>query len=426
MASSTSASVKTEHNTLIRNVLNEHFGREVLNITPCAGSSNNSTVYILVLGPARDDTAATGVQNTPRRPGTEPLPGDATKAVIRLTNPGSNLNDAVTVQSQVAVAVLLRAALKPTRPDEPSLVPRVYGWQPAADGGGQQQPLGWIVEECMPGVQLDDTAFDALPDAAKNGIVDQVAGLFGRIQQYQLPASIVGYGGLDFAATDGRIVTGPTPIYGATKACATYHELYTEYLQTQLAFMDKVDIVQGWRDDPTLRTRIDDFVAHGFQSVLARAAEPHPRQTLVHGDFDLHNVLVDPQTHRITALPDFQFGHVAAAADEYFYSFARLGALLPPRRLLHGFTTPAGGTPTTGNEDDDTAAAAFNLAQAQRTDEAFARIDLLSQLFWFVQNLSPGLFFLPRVRAKLGPERAAAIKTSTAESLSATLREWGF
>jgi len=48
--------------------------------------------------------------------------------------------------------------------------------------------------------------------------------------------------------------------------------------------MDKCDVVRGWKDTD-LRTRIDDFVARGFQPILAQSSTPHPRQTLVHGDF---------------------------------------------------------------------------------------------------------------------------------------------
>ena len=55
------------------------------------------------------------------------------------------------------------------------------------------------------------------------------------------------------------------------------------YLQTQLTFMDKCDIVCGWRDT-NLRTRIDEFVAKGFNPLLERAFVSNPRQTLVHGD----------------------------------------------------------------------------------------------------------------------------------------------
>jgi hypothetical protein len=58
------------------------------------------------------------------------------------------------------------------------------------------------------------------------------------------------------------------------------------YLQTQLGFMDKCDVVRGWKEtDTNLRRRIDEFVDKGFTPLLERACEPKPRRTLVHGDF---------------------------------------------------------------------------------------------------------------------------------------------
>ncbi|TGJ86785.1 hypothetical protein E0Z10_g1946 [Xylaria hypoxylon] len=52
------------------------------------------------------------------------------------------------------------------------------------------------------------------------------------------------------------------------------------------------------------------------------------RPTLVHGDLNTFNLLVDSASGRLTALPDFDLTHVASPADEFFYSFRTLGWLL--------------------------------------------------------------------------------------------------
>ena len=52
------------------------------------------------------------------------LPGDATKAALRLTNPKVMLNDAVVVQNEVASMMLTRHALATA---DPPVVPCVYG-----------------------------------------------------------------------------------------------------------------------------------------------------------------------------------------------------------------------------------------------------------------------------------------------------------
>lgn len=227
--------IKPGKEALIRDVLSTQFGREVrfirrtgqiglVVLTPgikiskvsLEPRSNNSTVYILSLGPA----STTTTENLPRRPGTEALPLGAAKAVMRFTNPKANLNDAVRVQCEVAAMTLARDALQGL--DTP-LVPRVYGWSSAS-----ADKEGWTLMEFMPGTPLDFTVFRKLSSDAKKDILDQIARAFKYIQQCEFPASVKGYGGLSFAE-DGSITLGPTPIHGATRRCETYHELYTEY-----------------------------------------------------------------------------------------------------------------------------------------------------------------------------------------------------
>jgi hypothetical protein len=41
------------------------------------------------------------------------------------------------------------------------------------------------------------------------------------------------------------------------------------------------------------------------------------------------NILVDPETHQITGLLDFDCSHIASQADEFFYSFMDFGGLVP-------------------------------------------------------------------------------------------------
>ena len=48
----------------------------------------------------------------------------------------------------------------------------------------------------------------------------------------------------------------------------------------------------------------------------------------MHGNFDLQNMLFDPDTMKIIALLDFDFAHVASPLDGYFWSFRQLHGLL--------------------------------------------------------------------------------------------------
>lgn len=185
--------------------------------------------------------------------------------------------------------------------------------------------------------------------------------------------------------------------------------------------MDQCKVVKGWKDTD-LRARIDEFVTNGFKPLIERISEPQLRRTLVHGDFgksdsaqcrsvslyllnvlDIHNILYDPETNDITAVLDFQFSHVASAGDEYFYSLDRIQGLVSPpvqsgskmllrEYLLHGFEEDAA-----EHEDEDMVDwkvavmrdEAFRLANVLRPVDMQPNMDPLSELYWFIQNISP-------------------------------------
>jgi hypothetical protein len=181
-------------------------------------------VYVVSLRPSTGENAD-GSSKPALQPATEPLPLSATKVVVRFPDPRANLNDAVRVENEVAAMVLAHDALKPLGR---SIVPAVYGWSSAAAGG-----TGWVLMECMPGTRLDLAGFKKLGRDAKKAVLGEIARVLRLLQQYKLPASVEGYGGLGFAE-DGTIAVGPTAIYGATKRCETYHELYTECVSSPL------------------------------------------------------------------------------------------------------------------------------------------------------------------------------------------------
>jgi hypothetical protein len=53
-------------------------------------------------------------------------------------------------------------------------------------------------------------------------------------------------------------------------------------------------------------------------------------------------------------------------------------------------------------------------------------IEQLSALYWFIQNVSPGAFFLPRFWAKHSAERLAQMRAHFGESVGNMLSGWGF
>ncbi|KAI1859860.1 hypothetical protein JX265_010309 [Neoarthrinium moseri] len=389
---------------LIHNILSTEIKREIVafGIDP---NSNNSRVYHITVKveESEEPTQASG------QAGTEPLPAGTTKLILRFTDPAANLNNDVLVESEVASMALARAALTSlARP----IVPRVYGWKQASTRG---QEVGWILMEYLPA---------------------QIAKIFRSIQQYDLPASVQGYGGLAFA-NDGSIVVGATPIYGARGVCKIYYELYRQCLETQLKFLDVSDIIGGWKElEFNLRERIEAFVKNGFMSLLEASTDAKPRPTLVHGDFGqpLFIYTTSYLTRKLilfTALLDFNFSHIASRADELFYLFDQLHSLLVPRgavdllreQLLHGFGEKKTESEISGWIDWERAMLideAFVAAGVQRPVDMMPGIEPLSDLYWFLQNISPGILFLPQFLLKASPERIQAKKKQVAGDLERT------
>ncbi|KAI9848520.1 MAG: hypothetical protein M1837_007189 [Sclerophora amabilis] len=164
---------------------------------------------------------------------------------------------------------LMRDALK-TLPTQ--LVPAVYGWASAAD----QQ--GWILQQKMPGKTLDtEFAKMALPD--QRSVLNQMAQILAKPQQYQLLDAINAYGGLGFDES-GNVISGPmTVIHGGP--LQTYEALYRETFRLQLVTADKTPVVQGWRLRG-VRQRLENFVANGLGGIIQEADS---KKVLTHGDF---------------------------------------------------------------------------------------------------------------------------------------------
>jgi len=145
--------------------------------------------------------------------------------------------------------------------------------------------------EFMPGKTLAD-AFASLEPEKKADIVQQIARVVKGIQDFELPPSAKGFGGLNFDG-EGSIIIRPTPIHGGGP-CDTLAELYTEDFHTQLSFADKCDIVKE-RKDNGLRERLDKFGAGKLPRLLEELPLT-PRPTLVHADLGTSDVTLLPES----------------------------------------------------------------------------------------------------------------------------------
>ncbi|KAM7184785.1 Protein kinase-like domain containing protein [Rhypophila sp. PSN 637] len=234
--------------------------------------------------------------------GCVPIPASTREFILRLSNPDAEgMYHENRVQNEVAILTLASAAL---RHIQPNIVPRVFGWGPARPG-----QLGWILQDLMPGVPLDDVFSEAGTLEQKRGILAQMARVLKGLQDYQLPPTIRGWGGLTFA-DDGSIISAPMPSVGAGP-WSSLQESYRGRL--------KVALEKGWRLNG-LRDRVEDFIERGLPKQFAGFSSPQDR-VIIHADFTSDNLLYDPKTGRLTALLDYDFGSILHPAYEFFRSF---------------------------------------------------------------------------------------------------------
>lgn len=124
------------------------------------------------------------------------------------------MNQKTQVENEVAMISLAASSLSSF---ESHVVPSVYGWGSAATSSSQ----GWILQELMPGTPLDES-FESMHIDRKQKILSQMAKILKALQDFVLPESIKGYGGVTFDDS-GRIVStsmtsvgnGPWPLYEA-------------------------------------------------------------------------------------------------------------------------------------------------------------------------------------------------------------------
>jgi hypothetical protein len=179
------------------------------------------------------------------------------------------LNEDVRVQSEVAAMCLMRQALSSYKD---RLIPDTYAWCSSKNG------YGWILQEYMEGIQLDKT-FKDLDRINKQDILYQIADVVKLIQNYSVPETVQGYGGLSFNES-GEIVTGPTTI-PCGGPFTEYHDMYVQMLRRQLDESDTSKRIAGWQRN-NLRGRLDQFLADGIKNRVMENSVA--RQTLVHGD----------------------------------------------------------------------------------------------------------------------------------------------
>ncbi|KAI0433296.1 hypothetical protein F5Y09DRAFT_299095 [Xylaria sp. FL1042] len=415
----------SQREQFIASLLRDYYGRECSAFHKLGWDSNNF-VYRVQLLPIEGTRPEFNNEPPPQQqPGTTVLPSSMNEVVARISNIEAILNEDVRVENEVAAMCLMRNALGSL---DTMLVPDVFAW-----GRSTSETPGWIIQEFKDGVQLDK-AFDNMDLGTQQKIQKQIAEMFKLIQDYPLPASIVGYGGLAFAKS-GDIITGPTSI-----PCGgpfnTLEDMYAQMMRWQLDDSKISPILNGWDDQ--LQKRLDHFLAKGIVPLVRDNSVA--RQTFIHGDLDTYNMLVDPISNKLTAILDFDLSHVASPAEEYFYSLTNLGSMLagpfddnPDEILLRKCLL--GGFDNVDIANDR--GGKINWIVARVTDHEFIQAGVLrpseikgcgelANLKWFLESLSPPYFHMPRWVKGHKLEFIEKKKQAIRSTIEKYLDHWGF
>jgi len=403
------------------------------------GRDSNNFVHLVDLAEAigHDETNTLASQ-----PGTVKFVSSVIKAVVRLSNPNAMIDEEVRVENEVAAISLVQKALisYPCK-----IVPKVFAWQ------GSKHGLGWIVQEYLSGEQLS-LHFSDLQTDKKVVVLDQVAEIFEMIQSFQ--HGVEGFGGLRFDE-NGSVVAGRSSLW-SVGPFSTHAGMYQAIFAKQLELTQATPLLDGWKGTG-LQERLQRFsTSGGFANLLARTGDIQP--TLVHGDFgqrqyhDCHgyliadisigaeNILIDPGTLQITGLLDFDFSHIASPADEYFYSFPSFCGLVPGpfededlqllrRYQTEGFPSAPSTQEATSESVDWTVARLWQAALEKHNVASPKDIDNIAELadiYWFLLDVCPPFFNLPRWLARKTDEQKLAAKKAIGENIDRYMRRWSY
>ncbi|KAJ5712897.1 uncharacterized protein N7483_010078 [Penicillium malachiteum] len=249
------------------------------------------------------------------------------------------------VENEVAIISLAAAALGPIF--KPHVVPRLYGWAGTTSKLGERQQ-GWILQELMPGVPLDEK-LDEMGLEEKKKIFAQIAKLLKGLQDFKLPASITQFGGLTIDE-NGNIVSAPMS-NTSTGPWSSYEASFEARLKQALEEADENTYIQGWHANG-VRARLEAFIEQGLAECF-KPLQTHQERAIIHGDFTPSNLLFDPVSGCITGLIDYDFSCILHPSYEFLRSFSGLGGqfrgwsgiegreqMALKHAKLHGFLDP--------------------------------------------------------------------------------------
>ncbi|KAI1747935.1 hypothetical protein F4782DRAFT_390828 [Xylaria castorea] len=272
----------------------------------------NNFVYRVTLPVAI--TSKHTAQEEGRQPGCDPIPDGTRHFIMRLTNPDAEgMSPKTRVENEVALISLAADALKHF---QPPVVPSVYAWGSAAAKSSQ----GWIIQQLMPGEPVENS-FESMDLQQKRAILSQMAKLLKGLQDYQLPDTITGFGGVTFDEKGCIASTAMTSV--GVGPWPTYEASFKGRLEVALQRADANPYIQGWHSNG-VRDRLKAFIKDGVPSQFEALKTAHEK-SIIHADFVTTNLLFDPSTQRITGLIDYDFACVLHPSYEFLRSLGDAG-----------------------------------------------------------------------------------------------------
>ncbi|OAA60787.1 Protein kinase-like domain protein [Cordyceps fumosorosea ARSEF 2679] len=389
------ATTAERRHTVIRKIVTQTLGiQHNFTIEQNTVATNNHVYIIRFSEPI--ETAKKYKNDTPL---TVEIPAGTSHLVMRYVRLDNNVEDSIRIRNEVAFLTLARKALANV---DPSLVPQVFDWD-------DDLREGYIIQEFKPGEHLSYDDLHALGEKDAKFVCKQLAAVAKAFQDYEMP--VEGYGGLTFD-NDGDM-SATEIIFRTGGPFSTYRDYLKAALKWQLAQSESVVGLNGWRNTPGLRERIDAFVANGLDRALGNV--PKQKPTLVHGD--------------LTVL-DFDFGHIGSAVTEFLYSFQDFQGLIDGIAepgdglrdlLLNGFAGPVEAKFAIGKAWDE--ALAVQGALRPCTIEG---ADDVSNLWWFAQELLQFHWLLPRFYQSQSEEQLERWVAKSRGHIEAYLEHWGF
>ncbi|KAI0421131.1 hypothetical protein F5X98DRAFT_330196 [Xylaria grammica] len=347
----------------IQRLLHERFNLETdakiepISYDPECPFKYNNFVYRVTLPVST--TSSRTAQDEALQPGCDRIPDGITQFIMRLTNPDAEgMSPKTRVENEVALISLAAQALNHF---QPPVVPSVYAWGSAATKSSQ----GWIIQQLMPGEPVEPS-YENMNVQQKKGILSQMAKLLKGLQDFQLPETITGFGGVTFDEK-GRIVSAAMTSVGVGP-WPTYEASFKSRLEVALQRADENPYIRGWHANG-IRDRLNVFVQKGVPSQFEALKTAHEK-SIIHGDFVTTNLLFDPSTQRITGLIDYDFGCILHPSYEFLRSLGDAGGQFRGwlsdeaseeeqlrKAKLYGFPSPLPATTKDGKVDWEVAKA---------------------------------------------------------------------